>query len=69
MRRERLVGSLEQDRRFEVENGAGVLTIVGIYHVIVLKGRLLVVVSPACGSHCVWGLRGTWEVSCGFGFI
>lgn len=33
------------------------LTIVGIYHVVVLEGRLLVVVSPACGSHCLSGLR------------
>lgn len=35
----------------------GGLTIIGIYHVVVLEGRLLVVVSPACGSHCLSGLR------------
>lgn len=44
-----------------VRGREGDLTIIGIYHVIVLKGRLLVVVSPACGSHCLWGLRCTMK--------
>ena len=44
-----------------LEDSDGALTIIGIYHVVVLKGRLLVVVSPACGSHCMCGLSCTLE--------